>query len=62
MYLPLSSVFPTGHTTTVVTPGLSAGLVGLTLTTAFGLLGVFQWTIRQSIEAENQVQYNKTET
>ena len=34
---------------------LNAGLVGLTVTYAMSLTWVFQWTIRQSAEVENQV-------
>ena len=35
--------------------GLNAGLVGLTISYAMSLTWVFQWTIRQSAEVENQV-------
>ena len=34
---------------------LSSGLVGLTLTYAMGLMGLFQWGVRQSAESENQM-------
>ena len=35
--------------------GLDGGLVGLVMTSAIGLSGLFQWAVRQSAEAENQV-------
>ena len=37
--------------------GLSGGLVGLTLTYAMALMGLFQWGVRQSAEVENQVRH-----
>jgi hypothetical protein len=36
---------------------LSGGLVGLTMTYAMALMGLFQWGVRQSAEVENQVRY-----
>ena len=35
--------------------GLNGGLVGLTMTYAINLMGLFQWGVRQSAEVENQV-------
>ena len=35
--------------------GLDAGLVGLSMTYAMTLMGMFQWGVRQSAEVENQV-------
>ena len=34
---------------------MNGGLVGLSLTYAIGLMGLFQWGVRQSAEVENQV-------
>ena len=34
---------------------LSSGLVGLSLTYAMGMTGLFQWGVRQSAESENQM-------
>ena len=39
--------------------GLSGGLVGLTLTYAMALMGLFQWGVRQSAEVENQVRTSR---
>ena len=36
-------------------PDLDAGLVGLSVTYAMTLMGLFQWGVRQSAEVENQV-------
>jgi len=36
-------------------PALNAGLVGLSMTYAMTLMGMFQWGVRQSAEVENQV-------
>ena len=43
-------------------PALNAGLVGLSMTYAMTLMGMFQWGVRQSAEVENQVSvYNMCE-
>jgi len=39
----------------IVKDNLDAGEVGLSLTYAMTLMGMFQWAVRQSAEVENQV-------
>ncbi|KAK6195727.1 hypothetical protein SNE40_001092 [Patella caerulea] len=39
----------------VSSQGLDAGLVGLSITYAMALMGMFQWGVRQSAEVENQM-------
>ena len=36
-------------------PALSSGLVGLTITYAISMMGLFEWVVRRSAEVENQV-------
>lgn len=42
-------------TFSVVVVDLNAGLVGLLMTYAITLMGLFQWGVRQSAEVESQV-------
>ncbi len=37
------------------TLALSSGLVGLTITYAISMMGLFEWVVRLSAEVENQV-------
>jgi len=39
----------------IVFSALDAGRVGLSMTYAMTLMGMFQWAVRQSAEVENQV-------
>ncbi|KAB0797841.1 hypothetical protein PPYR_08834 [Photinus pyralis] len=52
----------------IMDDSISGGNVGLAITQSLGLVGIFQWTIRQSAEMENQMtavervlEYNKIE-
>ena len=48
-------MFIRDHAFSIFVPGMSAGVVGLTLTYAKMLTGGFQWCVRQSAEVENLV-------